>query len=445
MRIWLKNPLAILADNCGGGLVVEDGVIAQCVSTGGQPAAPVDQIFDAGSHVLLPGLINTHHHFYQTLTRAHPAAINRALFDWLGALYPIWQRLTPEAIAVSSELAMAEMLLSGVTCAADHHYVFPAGLEHAIDIQVDVARALGLRVVLTRGSMSLSQDDGGLPPREVVQSHDAILADSERLITRYHDPSHGAMVQIALAPCSPFSVTSDLMRDTAALAHAHGCRLHTHLAETHDETDFCMATFGRRPLDHLEDLGWLGPQTWLAHGIHFDDAEIARLGAARVGIAHCPTSNMTLGSGQCRTLDLEAAGSPVGLAVDGSASNDASNMMEEVRHALLLGRLTYGADRVSHLDALRWSTQGSAACLGRDDIGTIRVGAAADLALFRLDQDLRFSGGHDPLATLVLCGASRADRVMVNGRWVVVDGEMVTSDTRALRARHHALAQALFA
>jgi 8-oxoguanine deaminase len=445
MRIWLQNPMAILADSAEGGLVVQDGVIVELIAAHHRPIAAVDQVFDAGNHVVLPGLINTHHHFYQTLTRAHPAAINRALFDWLGALYPIWQRLTPEAIALSSELAMAELLLSGVTCASDHHYVFPAGLEHAIDIQVEVAQRLGLRVVLTRGSMSLSQDDGGLPPREVVQAHDVILADSERLLARYHDASPGAMVQIALAPCSPFSVTADLMRDTAALAAAHNCRLHTHLAETHDETEFCLSAFGRRPLDHLEDLGWIGPQTWLAHGIHFDPAEIARLGAAGVGIAHCPTSNMTLGSGQCRTLDLEAAGSPVGLAVDGSASNDASNMMEEVRHALLLGRLTYGADRVTHLDALRWGTQGSAACLGRADIGRIAVGAQADLALFRLDQDLRFSGGHDPLATLVLCGASRADRVMVAGRWVVTDGAVVTTDTASLRTRHHALARELFA
>ena len=445
MRIWLRNPAAILAEQAAGGVVIDGGVIAELIAAGRSPSAPVDQTIDAGAHGVLPGLINTHPHFYQTLTRAHPAAINRGLFDWLGALYPIWQRLTPDAIALSSELAMAELLLSGVTCAADHHYVFPAGLEQAIDIQVDVARKLGLRVVLTRGSMSLSQDDGGLPPREVVQSHDVILADSERLLARHHDAAPGAMVQIALAPCSPFSVTPELMRDTAAMAAAHHCRLHTHLAETHDETAFCLASFGRRPLDHLEALGWMGPQTWLAHGIHFDPAEIVRLGAAGVGVAHCPTSNMTLGSGQCRTLDLEAAGSPVGLAVDGSASNDASNMMEEVRHALLLGRLTYGADKVTHLDALRWGTQGSAACLGRADIGRLAVGAQADLALFRLDRDLRFSGGHDPLATLVLCGASRADRVMVAGRWVVEDGEVITTDTAALRARHHALALQLFA
>jgi 8-oxoguanine deaminase len=442
MRTWVRNPAAILAEGAEGGLVVAGGVIAELVPGGHVPMA--DQVVDASAHVVLPGLVNTHHHFYQTLTRAHPAALDRALFDWLRALYPIWQRLTPEAIALSSELAMAELLLSGVTTAADHHYVFPAGLETAIDLQVEAAQRLGLRVVLTRGSMSLSRDDGGLPPREVVQSHDAILADSERLLARWHDARPGAMVQIALAPCSPFSVTPELMRDTAVLAGEHGARLHTHLAETHDETDFCLETFGRRPLDHLEALGWMGPQTWLAHGIHFDAGEIARLGRAGVGICHCPTSNMTLGSGQCRTLDLEAAGSPVGLGVDGSASNDAGNMMEEARHALLLGRLTYGADRVGHRDALRWATEGSARCLGRDDIGRIAVGMAADLALFRLDRDLRFSGGHDPLATLVLCGASRADRVMVGGRWLVVDGELTTCDTAALRARHHALARQIF-
>ncbi|HZU63511.1 MAG TPA: 8-oxoguanine deaminase [Novosphingobium sp.] len=444
MRIWISNPQAIFGEACAGGLVVADGRIAELVPAGARPTGPVDEVMDASGHVVLPGLINTHHHFYQTLTRAHPAAINQALFGWLQALYPIWRRLSPEALELASEAAMAELLLSGVTTAADHHYVFPAGLEAAIDIQVEVARRLGLRVTLTRGSMSLSTADGGLPPPEVVQDHDTILADSERLITRYHDAGDGAMVQIALAPCSPFSVTPQLMADSAALAARHGCRLHTHLAETHDETDFCLATFGRRPLDHLAEVGWLGPQTWLAHGIHFSADEIARLGAHGVGITHCPTSNMTLGSGQCRVLELEAAGSPVGLGVDGSASNDASNMMEEVRHALLLGRLTYGADRVTHLDALRWATQGSAACLGRADIGRLAVGACADLALFRLDQDLRFSGGHDPLATLVLCGGGRADRVMVGGQWRVWDGAVVGLDVAQLRARHHALALGLF-
>lgn len=444
MRLWLKDPLAIFGTGCEGGLVVSDGLIVERIAKGEHPALPVDEIMDASGHVILPGLINTHHHFYQTMTRAHPAAINKSLFGWLKALYPIWTKLTPEALSLATETAMIELLLSGVTTTSDHHYVFPQGLEQGIDLQAEVAHRLGMRVTLTRGSMSLSVEDGGLPPREVVQRHDTISADSERLMRRYHDPSHGAFVQMALAPCSPFSVTPELMRDSAALAAQFGCRLHTHLAETDDETDYCLHHFGRRPLDHLADVGWLGPQTWLAHGIHFDDGEIAALGAYGVGICHCPTSNMTLASGQCRTLELEAAGCPVGLGVDGSASNDASNGMEAVRHALLLGRLRYGANRVTHLDALRWGTQGSAACLGRQDIGVITQGACADLALFRLDQDLRFAGAHDPLAALVLCGAVRADRVMVGGTWRVVDGLPVGVDMAALHARHSAMARHLF-
>jgi 8-oxoguanine deaminase len=445
MRLWLKDPLAIFGAGCDGGLVVEDGVIAELLPAGAVPAVPVDETIDAGGHVVLPGLINTHHHFYQNMTRAHPAAINKSLFGWLQALYPIWARMTPEALELATEAALIELLMSGVTTTSDHHYLFPAGMEEAIDIQVAVARRVGMRVTLTRGSMSLSVDDGGLPPRSVVQRDAAILADSERLIARYHDRSHGSFVQIALAPCSPFSVTPELMRDTALLAERHDCRLHTHLAETEDEDAFCLHKFGRRPLDHLEHVGWLSDRTWLAHGVHFDPGEIARLGAHGVAVCHCPTSNMLLASGQCHTLALEAAGSPVGLGVDGSASNDAGNGMEAVRHALLLNRLRYGADRMTHLDALRWATEGSARCLGRSDIGRLAVGAAADLALFRVDDELSMSGAHDPLAALVLCGATRADRVMVGGRWLVWDRMPVGVDLAALRARHHALARRLYA
>jgi len=444
MRLWLKNPLAILADNAGGGLVVENDRIAELVSAGAQPVLPVDETMDAGALIVLPGLVNTHHHFYQTMTRAHPAAINKSLFGWLQALYPIWARLTPEALTLATEVAMIELLMSGVTTTSDHHYLFPGGMEDAIDVQVETARRLGMRVTLTRGSMSLSVDDGGLPPRSVVQSDEAILRDSERLITRYHDAAPGSFVQIALAPCSPFSVTPELMSETAKLAAAHGCRLHTHLAETEDENEFCLHKFGRRPLDHLEALGWLGPQTWLAHGIHFDPSEIGRLGKAGVAVCHCPTSNMLLASGQCHTLALEEAGSPVGLGVDGSASNDAGNLMEGVRHALLLNRLRYGADRVTHFDALRWATEGSARCLGRDDIGTLRPGAAADLALFRLDDSMATSGAHDPLAALVLCGVTRAERVMVGGRWLLWDGMPVGVDLARLRNAHHELSMRLF-
>lgn len=444
MRLWLKDPLAILGTGCEGGLVVEDGLIAELLPSGASPAAPVYETMDASGHVVLPGLVNTHHHFYQNMTRAHPAAINKPLFGWLQALYPIWAKITPEALELATELAMIELLLSGVTTTSDHHYLFPAGMEEAIDIQVAVAKRLGMRVTLTRGSMSLSVEDGGLPPKSVVQRDEAILADSERLIARFHDPKPGSFVQIALAPCSPFSVTPQLMEDTARLAEQHDCRLHTHLAETEDENDFCLHMFGKRPLDHLEAVGWLSDRTWLAHGIHFDPSEVERLGRHGVAVCHCPTSNMVLASGQCHTLALEAAGSPVGLGVDGSASNDAGNGMEAVRHALLLNRLRYGAEQVTHFDALRWATEGSARCLGRSDIGRIAAGAAADLSLFRVDDELALSGAHDPLAALVLCGALRADRVMVGGRWLVRDRMPVGIDLAALRRRHHALARKLY-
>lgn len=356
------------------------------------------------------------------------------MFEWLKALYPVWARLTPETHRLATRLALTELLLSGVTCTSDHHYVFPSGLDGAIDIQVEEARALGLRMMVTRGSMNLSQKDGGLPPDSVVQDEDEILADCERVIAKYHERGEGAMIHIALAPCSPFSVTKAIMRRTAELAERADCRLHTHLAETRDENKFCEETFGCRPLDYLEASGWLSNRTWLAHGIHFTNAEIARLGKHGVGICHCPASNMVLASGQCRTRELEAAGAPVGLGVDGSTSNDSSNLMEGVRHALMINRLTYDAT-VTHLDALRWATKGSARCLGRDDIGEIAVGKQADLALFTLDE-LRFSGAGDPLAALVLCGAHRADRVMIAGEWRVAGGEPLNIDVAKLRDQH---------
>ena len=439
--LWIRDPLDIFVPDgidAGGGIVVRGGVIEEVLPGGGKPRGPV-RVFDASRHVVLPGLINTHHHFYQTLTRAHPAAINKELFPWLKALYPLWSRLTPEAIAVSTRLALVELMMSGVTCSSDHHYVYPPGSEDALDIQAGEAGRLGMRITLNRGSMNLSEKDGGLPPDSVVQDADAILADCERVIARWHDPSPGAMTQVALAPCSPFSVTKQLMADTAVLAQKCHCRLHTHLAETFDENAFCEETFGCRPLDYLEEVGWLTDRTWLAHGIHFNDAEIGRLGRAGTGVCHCPTSNAVLASGHCRTRELEAAGVPVGLGVDGSASNDASNLMEGVRHALMVSRLTYDAT-ITHRDALRWATAGSAACLGRTDIGTIAPGMQADLALFTLD-DLRFSGAHDPLAALVLCGAHRADRVMIAGHWTVEEGMPAGIDLAALRAEHGAMAR----
>ena len=438
MRLWIKNPLAILAENATGGIVVDGARIIELVPAGKTPVH--DAVFDASRHVVIPGLINTHHHFYQTLTRAHPQAINKELFPWLKALYPIWARLNPEAFRLATRLALTELMMSGVTCSSDHHYVFPAGLEDAMDIQAEEARALGIRMTLNRGSMNLSQKDGGLPPDSAVQDHDTILKDCERAIKAHHETSEEALIEVALAPCSPFSVTRELMRDTATLAKQCGCRLHTHLAETHDEDRFCVETFGQRPLDYLEDCGWLHDKTWLAHGIHFDDEEVKRLGAAGIGVSHCPTSNMVLASGHCRTLELEAAGVAVGLGVDGSASNDASNLMEGVRHALMMNRLIYGADKVTHFDAFRWATEGSARCLGRDKLGKIAPGMQADLALFTLDE-LRFSGAGDPLAALVLCGAHRADRVMIRGKWTVEDGLPVGVDIGKLRHDHGAVAK----
>ena len=305
-----------------------------------------------------------------------------------------------------------------------------------------MARRLGVRVLLTRGSMTLGERDGGLPPQSTVQDPDVILADSERLITTHHERGPGAMVQIGLAPCSPFSVTREIMRDTAALAEQHDVRLHTHLAETIDEEDFCREMFGLRTVDYLDSVGWLSSRTWLGHGIHFDDAEIARLGAAGTGVAHCPSSNMRLASGIARTVELEAAGVPVGIGVDGSASNDASNMILEARQALYLQRLKYGAEQVTPERALGWATAGSARVLGRDDVGTIAVGQQADLALFTLD-DLRFSGSHDPLSALLLCGADRADRVMVAGQWRVIDGAVVGLDLPELISAHRSAAARL--
>lgn len=445
--VWLKNPLAIHTGDTAdarGGLVVAGSTILEAVPAGGSPSQPVDEVYDASRHVIIPGLINTHHHFYQTLTRAWTPVVSAELFPWLKGLYGVWAGLTPRDLELATTAALAELLLSGCTTAADHHYLFPNGLEEGIDVQVDVVKRLGMRATLTRGSMSLGEKDGGLPPQSTVQDADVILADSERLVGAYHERGDGAFVQIGLAPCSPFSVTTGVMRDTAALAERLDVRLHTHLAETIDEEDFCRETFGLRTVDYLESVGWLSDRTWLAHGIHFDDAEIARLGAAGTAVSHCATSNMRLASGIARAVELEAAGVPVGLGVDGSASNDGSNMMMEVRQALYLQRLRYGAAAVTPEHALNWATQGSARALGRNDIGILAPGKQADLAMFTLDE-LRFSGSHDPLAALLLCGAERADRVMVGGAWRVLDGQIVGLDVPQLIAEHSAAARRLLA
>lgn len=446
-RIWIKNPLAVFTANqldATGGLVIDNGLISELLGAGQQPSRPCDQVFDAREHVLLPGLINTHHHFYQTLTRAWAPVVNQPLFPWLQTLYPVWARLTPQKLALASKVALAELLLSGCSTAADHHYLFPDGLEHAIDVQVEAVRELGMRAMLTRGSMSLGEADGGLPPQQTVQQGEVILADSQRLIRQYHERAAGAQIQIALAPCSPFSVTPEIMRQSAELAEELDVRLHTHLAETLDEEDFCLQRFGLRTVDYLHSVGWLGPRTWLAHGIHFNPDEIARLGAAGTGISHCPSSNMRLASGICPTLDLQAAGAPIGLGVDGSASNDASNMILEARQALYLQRLRYGAEKITPQLVLGWATQGSARLLGRTDIGELAVGKQADLALFKLDE-LRFSGSHDPLSALLLCGADRADRMMIGGQWRVIDGQIEGLDVAQLIADHRQAARELIA
>ncbi|HWK94674.1 MAG TPA: 8-oxoguanine deaminase [Pseudolabrys sp.] len=438
--LWIKDPLAIFADGAERGVVVKDGAIVELVGKGREPATPNAKAFEARDHVVIPGLINTHHHFYQTLTRAVPAALDRELFPWLKALYPIWAKMTPEALDAAVTVAMAELMLSGCTTTTDHHYVFPKGLEDGVDIEIAAAQKLGIRVLLTRGSMNLSERDGGLPPDSVVQDEDTILADSERVVARYHQRGEAAMTQVALAPCSPFSVTTSLMKKTAALADKLDVRLHTHLAETEDENAFCLELYNCRPLDYLEDCGWLNHRTWLAHGVHFDKAEMPRLAKGKVSISHCACSNQTLASGHCPVCELESAGVAVGLGVDGSASNDESNLMQEVRAAFLLQRGRYGVTKVSHKDALRWATQGSAACVGRPELGAIAVGKRADLALYKLDE-LRFSGYGDPLAALVLCGAHRADRVMINGAWTVIDGAIPGLDIAGLMRRHQAAAK----
>ena len=441
MRLWIKDPLAILAAGAERGIVVEGAEIVECIARGRSPAIRPDATFDASRHVVLPGLVNAHHHFYQTLTRAHAAGLGKELIPWLMAMERVWDRMTPEALRIAVRMALVELMLSGCTTAADHHNLFPPGLENAIDIEVEEATKLGLRMTVSRGSMGISEKDGGLQPDSIVQDSDTILEDSERVLRLYHDQKAGAMIRVALAPCSPLAVPKRVMEGSAELAERFDARLHCHLCQSPDEDVYAMQAFGKRSVDILEEAGWLTSRTWVAHGIYFDPAEIERLGRAGVGVSHCAASDMLFAQGICPTVDLEAAGVAIGLGVDGSASNDSSNMMEAVRHSMMLGRLRYGPSAVTPYDALRWGTQGSARCLGRDDIGAIGVGMQADLALFTLDAP-RFSGAQDPIAALALCGAHRADRVMVAGRWRVIDGAPEGVDLKALIAKHKAAARA---
>lgn len=436
---------AIGAEIADGGLYVEENVIRQVGPTAELPAS-ADVVLDAREMVILPGLVNTHHHFTQTLTRNLPAAQDADLFTWLRTLYPIWARLTPEAVAVSTKIAIAELLLSGCTTSSDHTYLWPNGAR--LDDQIEAARAMGFRFHAARGSMSVGESQGGLPPDAVIEDEAAILADSQRVIEQYHDPQRYAMIRVALAPCSPFSVSPDLMRESVALARSygpdHGVHVHTHLAETRDEAVYCQSHFGRSPVELAEDLGWTGPDVWHAHVVHPSPDEVVRLGASHTGVAHCPTSNMRLASGIAPLNALRLAGARVGLGVDGSASNDGSHLLAEARQALLLHRVAGNPAALTAREALWLATRGGAAVLGRDDIGLLAPGMAADFVGYRLDT-LGLAGGavHDPLAALVFCQPPNVDLSVVNGRVRVRGGQLVDVEPAPLIARHNALARAL--
>lgn len=392
-------------------------------------------VIDASRHVVMPGLVNTHHHFYQTLTRNVPAVQDAKLFDWLVYLYEVWKGIDEEAVYWSSMLAMAELAKTGCTLSTDHHYLYPRTFKGDLPgIQFKAASEIGLRFAPTRGSMSLSKKDGGLPPDSVVQDEDEILAQSEDALRTYHDKSPDSMRRVALAPCSPFSVSEKSMRDAADLARKYGARLHTHLAETADETDFCVQTLGRRPLRVMEDNGFVGKDVWYAHGIHFNDDELDLLARTGTGVAHCPSSNMRLGSGICRVRDMLDRGVSVGLAVDGSASNDASDMLGEARQALLLQRVRYGSGGINAREVLGIATIGGARILGYDETGMMEVGALADIAMFDV-MKLEYAGAlSDPAAALLFSGYNHGvDHLLVNGNIVVKDGRLAGADEDRIR------------
>jgi len=400
-----------------------------------------DEVIDCSGKVVLPGLVNTHHHFFQTLTRAVPAAQDADLFAWLRALYPLWARITPEMLNVSASIAMAELMLSGCTTASDHLYLFPNGSR--LDDTIDAARAIGLRFHACRGAVSVGESDGGLPPDALVESDDAILADTRRLIEACHDPRRFAMLRVAAAPCSPFSVSRDLMRETAALAQAYGVRLHTHLAENADDVAWSRENFGCSPAEYAEQMGFTGPHVWHAHCVKLDAAGIELFARTGTGVAHCPTANMRLGSGIAPVRAMLDAGVHVGIGVDGSASNDSSHLLAEVRQALLLARVGFGVAALSAREALELATRGGAAVLGRDDIGHLAPGMAADIVAFDLEQ-LGFVGGeHDPLAALVLCAPVYADLSIIHGRVVVREGQLTTIDLLPIAERHREFTRAL--
>ncbi len=447
--ILIKNAQAIVtvddADRVltNANILVEDHIIRYI----GEEEKPADRVIDASHCYVYPGLINTHHHLYQTFTRNLPQVQKMELFPWLVTLYEIWRGLDEECIYNSSLIGMGELLKYGCTTCMDHHYVFPkVGSENFIDQQFGAADALGIRFHATRGSMSRGKSDGGLPPDDLVQPVDVILKDCERLVKKFHDPKEFAMHQVALAPCSPFSVTTELLKEAAVLARKLGVRLHTHLCETIDEENFCLEAVGQRPLDYMASCGWIGDDVWYAHGIHFNDEELKLLADTKTGVAHCPVSNMKLASGVCRIPDMLNMGVPVGLAVDGSASNDCSNLLAEIRASYLLHRLTYSNNAPTGYDILKMATKGSASVLGRTDIGSLEVGKAADL--FMLDVDLMELAGtqKDPACLLGTVGYSRpAKMVMVHGKVVVENGICLGIDEEAVRVKSNELVETMLA
>jgi cytosine/adenosine deaminase-related metal-dependent hydrolase len=422
----------------GGGIFVRNNIIEAVGPTGELPQE-ADRVLDVSRMIVLPGLVNTHHHLYQTLTRALPAVQDVELFDWLRTLYPIWAELTEEAVYFSALVGLAELILSGCTTTTDHLYLFPNDVS--LDDEIRAARELGIRFHPCRGSMSLGQSQGGLPPDRVVQSEDDILADCQRVIEKYHDPEPYSMCRIVLAPCSPFSVTPELMKESAALARRHGLHLHTHVAETLDEESFCLEKVGCRPVEYMEKLGWVGPDVSYVHAIYLSEGEMRLLAETGTGVAHCPSSNMRLGSGIAPVREMLDAGVKVSLAVDGSASNDSSHLLGEARMAMLLQRVQKGAGALSAQEALEMAALGGAAVLGRDDIGSLEAGKAADFIAIDLNR-LEYAGAlHDPLAALVFCAPVNVDLSVINGRVVVDGGRLVGVDLGEIVAHHNRISR----
>ena len=425
----------------GGWVAVRDGLIADIGS--GQPPKALERV-DATGCLVTPGLINTHHHLYQNLTRAYPPMTDKPLFGWLQSLYPLWRGIDTESVYVSTWIGLAELALSGCTTSTDHLYVHPRGAGDLLTAEIEAARDIGVRFHPTRGSMSLSEKDGGLPPDDVVEGHDEILAACEVAVHRHHDPSFGAMTRVALAPCSPFSVTERLMVEAAELAERLDVRLHTHFAENAEDDAFSLATFGCRPMEYLERTGWANDRTWVAHCVMPDDDEIKRLGAARVGVAHCPSSNLILSSGIAPTVALRHAGCRVGIGVDGSSSADSASMWLEARQAMLLAKLDRGADAAHARWALEMATREGAACLGREgELGELSVGAVADVAVWDLT-GVRYAGAlGDPVEAWLRCGPTSARHVLVNGQPIVMDGSLLSSRQEEMRTVHSRAARAI--